>query len=159
MKILIAYASKYGFTQKAAEKLRDGLTAGKHEVTLINLGEEQPSSLDPFDAVVIGGSIYAGFIRPEVRRFYQENLAALTGKRLGFFVCCGLENKAEEQLKTVFPQELLARAVTTGYFGYAVDYGKMSFLDRIVMRLVSGQKENQFCLKEENIKKFVAELA
>jgi len=78
---------------------------------------------------------------------------------LGFFVCCGLENKAEEQLKTVFPQELLARAVTTGYFGYAVDYGKMSFLDRIVMRLVSGQKENQFCLKEENIKKFVAELA
>lgn len=158
MKILIAYASKYGFTQKAAEKLRDGLTTGKHEVTLINLGEEQPSSLDLFDAVVIGGSIYAGFIRPEVRKFCRKNLEALTGKRLGLFVCCGLENKAEEQIKAVFPRELLSRAAATGYFGYEVNYDVMSFFDRIVMRLVSGQKENQFCLREENIKKFAAEL-
>ncbi|HHU81535.1 MAG TPA: flavodoxin [Firmicutes bacterium] len=159
MKILIVFASKYGFTQKAAEKLRGELSAGKHGVTLINLEEELPAGLETFDAVVIGGSIYAGLIRPEVRKFCRENLAALTGKRLGLFVCCGLENKAEEQIKAVFPRELLDRATATGYFGYAVNYEKMSFIDRIIMRLVSGQKENQFCLREENIKKFASMLA
>ena len=57
MKILIVFASKYGFTQKAAEKLRGELSAGKHGVTLINLEEELPAGLEAFDAVVIGGSI------------------------------------------------------------------------------------------------------
>ena len=142
MKILIAYASKYGFTQKAAEKLRDGLTTGKHEVTLINLGEEQPSSLDLFDAVVIGGSIYAGFIRPEVRRFCQENLAALIGKRLGLFVCCGLENKAEEQLKMVFPRN--PRPGSTRVLCYEVNYGKMSWPDS---RCAGERAKETVCLR------------
>ncbi len=155
MKALIVFAGKYGCTKKAAHLLRNELSG---EVTLVNLAEEKPPSLDTFDRIIIGGSIYAGLIRPEVRRFCRENLAALTGKRLGLFVCCGLENKAEEQIKTVFSRELLSRAAATGYFGYEVNYEKMSLVDRIIMRLVSGQKENQFCLKEENIKKFAADL-
>ncbi|NLP36170.1 MAG: flavodoxin [Firmicutes bacterium] len=155
MRTLIAFAGKYGSTKKAAHLLRDKFSG---EVTLVNLTEEKPPDLDTFDLVVIGGSIYAGFIRPEVRKFCRDNLATLTGKKLGLFVCCGLENKAEEQIKTVFPRELLSRAMATGYFGYEVNYDQMSFLDRIIMRLVSGQKENQFCLREENIEKFAAEL-
>ena len=158
MRILVVFASKYGFTEKAAEKLRDELVAGKHGVTLVNLGKEEPPGIEGFDAVVIGGSIYAGFIRPEVRRVFRENLAALTGKKLAIFICGGLENKAEEQIKAVFPREIYSRAAAKGYFGYGVNYEKMSFFDRIVMRLVSGRKENQFCLREENIKKFAMEL-
>lgn len=155
MRTLVVFAGKYGSTKKAAHILKNELFG---EVSLVNLTEEKPPGLDTFDRIVIGGSIYAGSIRPEVRKFCRENLAALTGKKLGLFVCCGLENKAEEQINTVFPRELLSQAATTGYFGYEVNYDKMSFIDRIIMRLVSGQKENQFCLKEENIKKFASEL-
>lgn len=154
MKTLIAFAGKYGSTKKAAHLLKDELSG---EVSLVNLAEENPPSLDAFDRIIIGGSIYAGLIRPEVRKFCRENLAVLTGKKLGLFVCCGLENKAEEQIKAVFPRDILSQAAVTGYFGYEVKYEKMSLIDRIIMRLVSGQKENQFCLREENIKKFAAE--
>ena len=52
MRILVVFASKYGFTEKAAEKLRDELVAGKHGVTLVNLGKEEPPGIEGFDALL-----------------------------------------------------------------------------------------------------------
>ena len=100
VRTLIAFAGKYGCTKKAAHLLRDKFSG---EVTLVNLTEEKPPDLDTFDLVVIGGSIYAGFIRPEVRKFCRDNLATLTGKKLGLFVCCGWKTKRRSKLNCFSP--------------------------------------------------------
>ena len=83
MRILIAYASKYGTTKTCVERLANALK-GK-DVTVVSLEEED---VDPsaFDIVVFGSSVYFGKLRPAAagRRSLaanniQRNAAALSG--------------------------------------------------------------------------------
>ena len=170
MKSLIVFASKHGFTEKVAHILRDKLLGDPREVSgevsgevasgvsIFDLKKHKPSSIKEYDVVIIGGSIYVGKIQAEIAQFCKENLDTLLKKRIGLFISCGLQDKSEEQLKTVFPQELLRNATATGYFGYEFNYSKMKFFERTITKMLTKKKESECRILTENIQHFTNQM-
>ncbi|SHH76411.1 flavodoxin domain-containing protein [Clostridium grantii] len=155
MRILIAYGSKHGATEKAAKELGDKLK--NNDVHIINLKKEK-TEIDHYDTIIIGGSLYAGILQKEVKAFCVNNESQLAKKKLGFFLCCGNESKFEEQLDMVFPKNLLDVATAKGYFGYEYDFKKMNFLEKIVVKKVVKVNESKFEINEINISDFAKKI-
>lgn len=154
MKTLIAYASKHGATKKAADKLAMEL---KGVVVILNLEDKAAlkTSIENFDRVVIGGSIYIGKIQKSVRKFCDVNLEKLLKvDKLGLFICCGTEEKDMEQLVDSFPEKLIVKADVKGYFGYEFDLDKIGFISRVMLKKAAGVEESESNIKYDNIKSF-----
>lgn len=152
MKTLVVYGTKYGCTEKCATMLSEKLTGTVDLRNLKTAGNVDPSQ---YDRVIIGGSIYMGQIQKEVREFCTKNLAVLQGKKVGLFICSMREGElAENELKTVFPQELVASAVAQGYFGGAFIFKKMNFLEKMIVKKVANVDKDTYNINEENIAAF-----
>ncbi len=57
MKILVAYFSTTGNTEKIAKAIKEGITG--HEVDLISIKEADPNSIGVYDLVFIGSGLFA----------------------------------------------------------------------------------------------------
>ncbi|MBP7174659.1 MAG: hypothetical protein KBA53_00380 [Thermoclostridium sp.] len=153
MKVLIAYGSKYGCTEKAALKLK-GLIKNS---TAVNLSKGEKANVHEFDCVLLGGSIYAGKIQKEVMDFANGNLEALLTKRMGLFLCCGNKDQFDQQLNASFPEKLVQKARTLGYFGYIYDFSKLNFLFKLVVKKIAKINESKDCLDMKAIEAFANE--
>lgn len=133
MRILIAYASKYGTTKTCVERLANALK-GK-DVTVVSLEEED---VDPsaFDIVVFGSSVYFGKLRPAARRFLERYEEALCQKRVALFLCCGLEAEYEYYRDKFFSGELQAAAFDVMYVGGTLQTKGRSFWDKMILRSI-----------------------
>ncbi|ERJ11989.1 flavodoxin domain-containing protein [Haloplasma contractile] len=154
MKILIVYATKYGSTTKATLKLKEALN---EEVSIVNIMENSLlPKLQNYDCVILGGSIYMGKIQKQIRNYVDANLSQLMTKRIGLFICAGSPNKSdrEQEFVNAFPKKLYDHAVCKSLFGYQIDYEKMKWHDKFIMRIVSKSKESVFELSEEVIEQF-----
>ncbi len=155
MKTLIAYATRYGATEKASRLLSEELQGDVH---LCNLSQDPAPDISAYDRIIIGGSIYVGQIQDDVKTFCSENLAALQQKRLALFICCGDEDRVQEQLEQNFDAALMAHAKPVGYFGYEYDFAKMNFLFRLIIRAKAKVRQSQYELREDNISAFADSL-
>lgn len=155
MKTLIVYGSKYGFTKQVVERLETKLS---FPVTVVDLNSERFPNIAEFEMIIIGSPIYMGKIQPEVRRFCDENLALLRAKNVGLFILGAFKEKSQEQLKLAFPEELSEHAITTGYFGYELDYQKMKFFDKMITKLVAKNLEGLSWINEESIRQFARKI-
>ena len=150
MRILILYGSKHGCTAKCAHLLRDKLK----NADLIDLSQNfAPVSLDDYDAILIGTSVYVGKINKAVAKFCAANLDRLRDKEIGLFVCCGLPEKAMEQLENGFPKELVQAAWVKAYFGYQYEMTQLNLFERILMRLL-GKHQNETAIRRAAIEDF-----
>ena len=155
MSTLIAYATKYGFTKNCAETL-----AGKldEKADICDLSGNRPD-LAKYDKVIIGGSVYAGKIRKPVARFCTENLNILKGKKLGLFICGMADgDDARKQLESSFPEELLAVVAAKDSFGGECNYEKMNFLERLIMKKITGSDKSQSRIEEDHITRFADQM-
>ena len=135
MKIAIIYISSHGTTERAALKLKESL---KGEVDLINLKDSAPD-LEDYDAVIIGSSIHVGTIPTKLRKFIEANQGLLLNKRIGLFLCCMLEGEqAQKQFEDNYPQILRERSIANGIFGGEFLFDKMNFVQRMIVKKVSG---------------------
>ncbi len=151
MSTLIAYATKYGFTKTCAEILAKKLG---ENVDICDLSRNHPD-LMKYDKVIIGGSIYAGKIRKPVMRFCSDNLSILKVKKLGLFICgMAKEEDAQKQLDSAFPRELLEVCAAKGFFGGECNYDKMNFLEKFIMKKITGSEQSQSRVAEDNITRF-----
>src|SRR6056297_3514856 len=132
MKTLIVYASKHGSAEKAANKLYQNLGDDKE---IVNIQENSKPFIDNFDTVVIGGSIYGGNIQKEIQKFINDNLNTLLDKRIGLYLCCGIEKDFEKQLENSISEKLLAHTAVVGYFGYEYNIDKMNLLEKGIDKL------------------------
>jgi menaquinone-dependent protoporphyrinogen oxidase len=149
LKKLILYGSKHGCTEKCAYLLRDQL--GK--VDTVDLCQSPSVDLESYDTILIGSSVYAGQINKAVARFCTANLTILQKKQIGLFICCGLPDKAIEQLETGFPKKLVQIARAKGYFGYQLDMARLSFFERMLVRVL-GKRQNERDIRHAAIKDF-----
>ena len=155
MKTLIVYATKYGCTKECAKMLAVKLIG---EVQLHNLKQGIPA-IEGYEKVVVGGSVYIGQIGKEVTQFLKEKENELKSKELGLFIVCMREGElAEQQLSTVYPQELLKHAKVKGLFGGQFKFGKMSFMDKLITRVIAKTSEDVSNIHCENIKGFAETL-
>lgn len=83
MKVLVAYASKYGATEGIAESIAERLREEPFDVDTVDVGHAQ--ALDSYDAFVIGSALYMGHWMKEARTFVTRNRGALTGKPVWLF--------------------------------------------------------------------------
>ena len=156
MKTLIAYATRYGCTKNAAELLRDRLGG---EVSLVDLREDGDPDPGPFDVVIIGGSIQAGGVQKRVRTYCEKRSGELLGKRLGLYLCCMYEGDvAAKQLADAFPEELRSHATASGLFGGVLDFEKIGFVARLVVKKVAGVTESVFKFDEGAVAAFAEKM-
>ena len=83
MKVLVAYASKYGSTKGIAERVGEGLRGRGLDVDLSeckDLGEASG-----YDAYVVGSAVYIGKWRKDARRFVQRNIEELDAHPVWLF--------------------------------------------------------------------------
>lgn len=140
MKTLIAYASKYGCAKKCAIKLSEKLSG---EVDIIDLKAQETPDLSMYETIIIGGSIYMGQIQKQVTKFCKKNTEILKQKRLGLYICCMFTGeKAKNQLKNAFPNELLNIAAAKEIFGGEIIIDKLKLMDRIITKMVAGANDS-----------------
>jgi menaquinone-dependent protoporphyrinogen oxidase len=152
MKTLIVYATQHGCTQKISEQMKNYLG---ENVTLVNLKNESVPTLKTYDRVIIGGSIHAGQIQKRVKEFCNSNLTELQQKELGLFICCMEEGeKAYMQLVNAYPEELISSAKASAYFGGAFDFGRMNFLERMIVKKVAHAKHSTSKVDFEAVRNF-----
>jgi menaquinone-dependent protoporphyrinogen oxidase len=157
MKILVAYASRFGTTEKCAGLLADLLQEKDHEVKLADLKKNARVKPDDYDLVVVGGSFVAFRMNAFVKKFVKSNLNALLNKKTGIFMC-GADETWENEIKKGFPAELLDKAIVKGYFGYEMNWDKMNPIIRNMMQKASKTTEIVSKINMENIKKFAQEI-
>ncbi len=155
MKTIIVFATKYGCTEKCSNMLASKLAG---DIKVLNIKNSPVADLSEYDTVILGGSIIAGRINSRLKRFYEDNMDLLLQKKTGLFVCAGMEEKAEKELKDNFPEKLIKHSIATGYFGYEFSLEKMSFAVRILVKKMVKVNESISKISEESIDKFVEEI-
>lgn len=140
MSTLIAYSSTLGCTEQCASKLKDGLGEG---VELIRISRRSKFNLEPYESIIVGGSIHAGMIQRSVYRFCEIYLDTLLQKQVGLFVCCMDPDADEKELiARAFPERLVEHALASGFFGGELNIKKMNLLQKIMTRKAARlQKE------------------
>jgi len=132
MKTLVFYGTKYGAAKRYAIWIADALGAQWNDCKT-----DAPATLDDFDAVVFGGSLYAGTVRG--KRALLKRKDQLKGKKL-FLFTVGLtdpadEKRLEEIRRMNFPAELLEQAEVFHFRG-RVETGKLQGIDRMIFKTV-----------------------
>lgn len=156
MKTLIAYASTHGCTENVAQLLKEKLNS---EVELVNLKKYPNPDLSSSTRIIIGGSIHAGQIQRRVKEFCEKNLDIFQHKEIGLFICCMYEGQtAKEQLRNAFPEKLHQFSKTEAIFGGELDFKKMGFINKLVVKKAAGVKESTSNLNVKTIDKFVRKM-
>jgi menaquinone-dependent protoporphyrinogen oxidase len=155
MKTIIIYATKYGFTQKCVENLKEKI---KGPVDVVNIKEPVEIKLSEYNQVIIGGPIYIGKMQKEIKEFCDTHVETLRNKRVGLFITCGFLDNFSEHLKNSFPNRLLDVAMVKKCFGGEINITKMKFLDRLltkmVIKMVAKEGKEPPKMLEENIDVF-----
>lgn len=148
MKVLIAYASKYGCTEKCARMLKQKI---HEEAELYNLKVGKTVDLKEYDKVIIGGSVYMGKIQKEVTEFCTKHINELKQKKIGLFIC-GMRDGdfAKEEINANFPKELLDRAASE-FFGGEYVFGKMNMMERFIVKKIAKTDKDASNIIESNI--------
>lgn len=139
MRRLIVYASQHGCTEEVAQKLKK---YWKEVSVLVNMKYIKNIDLNLYDQVVVGGSIHAGQIQKSINGFCEANRETLLSKPLGLFLCCMEEKKAQAQFDAAYDVALRRHALATGVLGGAFNFSRMNFLERFIVKKVSGVTES-----------------
>jgi menaquinone-dependent protoporphyrinogen oxidase len=157
MKTIIVYATKYGYTGDCVQEMKRQLQG---DVLTVNILTDKISSLEAFDNVILGGSIYMGQVQKKLKAFCESNMNSLLTKRVALFLCCGLPENFEQHLIGAFPSELREKAIACECFGGELRTDKMKGPDRIISGLMkkvaSNQGKAEVVKLPENIVKLVS---
>ncbi len=152
LKTLIVYSSKYGCTEKCADFLSKEL---KDKPDIINLKNCKDVNLSLYNKVIIGGSIYMGKIQKEVSDFCSKNLEVLKEKKIGLFICGMQEGDSiNTEINQNFPKELIEIATVIKHFGGEFDFSKMSFFEKLIVKIVAKTSSNKSNILKDNITNF-----
>jgi len=155
MKTLIVYATKHGCTETCAEKLKAKLPGG---ADLLNLKQKRNVPLEPYDTVLIGGSIHAGRIQSSVKKFCEDHKEGLLQKKIGLFLCCMEEGEtAKTQFETAFPGELKDHASARGLFGGEFNFERMNWVERAIIRKIAKTNRSVSKINKGKISQFIAD--
>jgi menaquinone-dependent protoporphyrinogen oxidase len=139
-RVLVAYASRCGSTGEVAEKIgrvfcENGVTAN---VRLI----ENIERLETYHAVIIGSAVHRSQWLPEAGDFVGANRDILRRIPVAYFLTClamsmpgeGSRRTAASYLDSIREKAPDVQPVDTGLFAGVLDYGKLSWPMRVVMK-------------------------
>jgi menaquinone-dependent protoporphyrinogen oxidase len=114
MHVLVTHGSKMGGTAGIAEQVGQALTDAGFQVDVRPVSEVD--RLEAYDAVLVGGALYAGRWHRNARRFVKRHTGALRSRPVWLFSSGPLNGSAIEAMPPV-PQvrELLERIGARGH--------------------------------------------
>ncbi|GGI43905.1 menaquinone-dependent protoporphyrinogen oxidase [Agromyces flavus] len=140
MKVLVAYASKYGATEGIALRIGETLSARGIEVDVRRCKDLDGAS--GYDAYIVGSAVYEFSWRKAARKFVEDNAEVLASKPTWLFASgpLGAEEKAKEgndaltdsAPKQFAKYEELVHPRGTTVFRGAYDHDKVNRGDRFV---------------------------
>lgn len=153
MKTAIAYGTKYGSTAEAARRLKNELG---EQTDLFDITKGQIPSLGAYDTVIIGGAIYMGRIQKKLQSFLNVSTEQLLQKKIGLYLCAASrdEKALHEELVHAFPEQLYQHALVKDVLGYAINFEKMHFFDRLIMSKIKGDKISISAFDQDKIRAF-----
>lgn len=152
MKRIIVFASSHGTTEKASRLLSEYLSG---DVELVNLKKNPSPNIESYDSVIIGGSIHAGSLQAKVKKFIKQNQNVLLNKEIGLFICCMHEgDEAKSQFEKAFTQELREISISNSLFGGEFIFTKMNFIEKQIVKKVSGINNDTSKIDVNAIKEF-----
>lgn len=156
MNTAIIYASSHGTSGKVAKQIQSLL--GTDSARLINLKETKSIDLSMFDTLIIGGSIHAGQMQGRVKTFCKKNMVDLLQKRVGLFMVGMNEPEFENEFNNAFPELLRRHAVASKCVGGEFLFEKMNFIEKLIVKKVSGITQNISKIDEDKIAELVTEV-
>lgn len=142
MKVLVSAASKHGATAGIAEELGKALDEALQERGIGSSGEvvdvrpaEEVSSVEDYDAVVLGSAVYAGhWLRP-ARELTERQANGLAERRVWLFSSgpIGEPPKPEEEPVDVAEIMEATGAREHRIFAGKIDRGRLGFAEKAVI--------------------------
>ena len=134
--ILVAYASRYGSTQEAAETVADALRQAGLRVDLQPMQEVK--SLEHYDAIVLGAAIYNARWHPEAHHFLSQHQDALRQRPVAIFTLGPLNPSAaailrsQRQLDNDLAKYPWLKPAALKIFVGKYDTSKLGFVERLL---------------------------
>ncbi len=159
MKILIAYATRYGATASTAEEIAKNLREEGCDVTVADLKKEKIQGISEYDLIVLGSGMSMGNWAGEAEDFIKRFRENLGDKKLALFISSlkPVEEKdgklkAVERIQKVGLTDKVSKynlnPIITGAFGGVVDYNKLGFMMRKAMEVGYKAKLQKYGFKE-----------
>ncbi|AWE54102.1 MULTISPECIES: flavodoxin domain-containing protein [Streptomyces] len=150
-KVLVAYGTTNGSTARIAETVADVL--GKEGLTAEALPARTVESVSGYDAVVVGGGLYAGRWHKDARRFVRRHRADLAGRPVWLFSSGPLDPSASERDIPPVPgvKRAMDRVDAEGHitFGGCLSEGARGRVARMILRSGKGGDFRDFAQIEE----------
>lgn len=130
-RLLVVYATKHGSTQEVASELAATLHEHGFEVSLYEADEID--SVEGFDAVVVGGSLYMGRWHPHARTFLKRHHTTLRELPVAVFALGPQDLEPEHvaqsrhQLERALEHTPDVEPIAVAIFGGVVDPSKLQF--------------------------------
>jgi menaquinone-dependent protoporphyrinogen oxidase len=123
MRVLITWGSKRGGTEGIARTIGDVVKERGHEVVLASA--ERVVDIDIFDAVIVGGAVYANRWPANVRRFVRHQARALRKLPVWFFSSGPLDDSADRG-DLAAPTQVAVLAERVGALGHVTFGGRLA---------------------------------
>ena len=140
MKVLVSAASKYGATSEIAEEIGNTLREALAErvvgdVVVDVVPPEQVSSVEDYDAVVLGSAVYAGHWLESARELAERHAQALSERSTWLFSSgpIGEPPKPEEDPVDVAAILEATKARDHRVFAGKLDKSSLRFVEKAIM--------------------------
>ena len=140
-------------TNRRVDVVAEGLDG---EVELHQLVGKDKLDLSGYDRVVLGSSVRIGSFLKPAKQFMETYGDELMQKKLGLFLCCGAPHGGDKYFGLSVPEDLLHHASVKEVFGGEMLVEKMSFLDRMMIKMNKNPAKPQ--IYEESVRSFIAQM-
>lgn len=123
MDVLVAYSSKRGSTKEIAETVV--ATLSRAGLTVRCEPAEDVSSLDPYDAVVLGSAVYMKRWRGDARHFLRKHRRALEAMPFWVFSSGPVGDPAQDKPEWMEPPRIIEKVEALGGRGHVVFGGRL----------------------------------
>ncbi len=145
-RMLVTYATRAGSTAEIAAAIARTLSERGFAVDVKPI-KARPE-VTGYDAIIVGSAIRMSHWLPEAVDFVKANQAALNGVPVALFTVHMLNTGDDETsranraayLDAVRP---LINPVAEAYFAGAMNFARLSFLDRLIARMVGAVEEDR----------------
>jgi len=147
MSTVIILYSKHGTVIKCANQLNEKLT---EKAKIYNLKDTKDIPLEMVDTIVFGTSFYMGSIAKEMKNFLKKNKSEISQKK-NYLFFCGIQEEMETEIQTNFDADFLKKVQKAENLGGEIQFQKLNFLEKTIMKMVMKSKEDVHMLKEDKI--------
>ncbi len=154
MSILILYRSKHGTVEEVVKMMKN-ISGERVDIKRLD-SHITGSIIEKYDSLILGGSIHMGRAQKRVIRFARQYSHFFAEKKSGIFLCTLTDpGKSDHYIKETFPEEVTSAVNAVGLFGGAVKFNKMNFIERAMMKKISGKDKNFSTIDTDRIAAFI----